>query len=91
MTDLNEVIFKDDIAGSVNTFRQNLQITYTKMLIDIASGPTSKKYVPVAKSMAIYNLKTIYKLTTAKTGNISTKAHKEHLNTLINNALKEIK
>lgn len=91
MTDLNEVIFKEDIAGSVNTFRQNLQITYTKMLIDIASGPTSKKYVPVAKSMAIYNLKTIYKLTTAKTGNISTKAHKEHLNTLINNALKEIK
>ena len=91
MTDLNNVIFKADIAGNVNTFRQNLQLTYAKMSIDIVSGPSSKKYQPVVKSMALYNLKAISKMVTSKTGSISTKAHKEHLSTLINNAIKEIK
>ena len=32
MTDLNNAIFKADIAGSVNGFRQNLQVAYTCLL-----------------------------------------------------------
>jgi len=91
MTDLNNSIFKADISGNVNTFRQNLQLTYTKMLIGMVAGPKSKMYQPVVKSMALYNLKSISRMVSAKTGNISTKAHKEHLSTLISNALKEIK
>ncbi|MBL4592734.1 MAG: hypothetical protein JKX68_02840 [Flavobacteriales bacterium] len=91
MTDLNNAIFKEDIAGNINSFRQNLQIEYTKKLISIVVGARSKTYISNAQSMAIYNLKQIKKMATVKSGNISSKAHKEHLTTLINNALKEIK
>ena len=91
MTDLNSAIFKADIAGNVNSFRQNLQLSYTKMLIEMATGAKSKKYVYASQSMAIYNLKEIKKMATNSVGNVSSKAHKSHLITLINNTLKEIK
>jgi hypothetical protein len=91
MTDLNNAIFKADITGSVNSFRQNLQVHYTKKLISMVCGPKSKTYVSAAQSMSIYNLKEISKMASAGSGNISTKAHKAHLKTLIANALKEIK
>ena len=91
MTDLNNAIFKVDIASNVNSFRQNLQVAYTKKLITMIVGPKSKQYVSSAQSMAIYNLQQIQKLVGNGGGNISTKAHKAHLKTLIANALKEIK
>jgi len=91
MTDLNNSIFKEDISGNVNSFRQNLQIEYTKMLIAMIVGAKSKKYISNSKSMAIYNLKKIKSLANNGVGNISTKAHKSHLVTLIENSLKEIK
>ena len=91
MTDLNNAIFKADIASNVNSFRQNLQVAYTKKLISMITGSRSKNYVSSAQSMAIYNLQKIQKLAGNATGNTSTKAHKAHLKTLINNALKEIK
>lgn len=91
MTDLNNAIFKADISGSVNSFRQNLQVTYTKKLISMVVGAKSKHYISPAKSMAVYNLKQIEKLANNSSGNVSTKAHKSHLKTLIANALKEIK
>jgi hypothetical protein len=59
MTDLNRIIFKLDIYGSVNSFRQNLQAAYTKGLISIFFGKTSSRYSVASKSMVIYNLKTI--------------------------------
>jgi len=91
MNDLNNAIFKTDISGSVNSFRQNLQVAYTKKLITMVVGTKSKKYVYAAQSMAIYNLKQIQKMVSSSAGNISTKAHKAHLKTLVANALKEIK
>jgi len=91
MGDLNNAIFKADISGNVNTFRQNLQMEYTKMLIGMVTGPKSGLYMPVAQSHAIYFLKQIRKMASGSTGDISTKAHKVHLTTLIDNALKEIK
>lgn len=91
MTDLNAAIFKADVSGNINMFRQNLQIEYSKMLIAIISGPKSKKYISNAQSMALYNLKEVKKMASNGSGNISTKAHKSHLTTLINNALKEVK
>lgn len=90
MTDLNNAIFKTDIYGSVNSFRQNLQLEYTEMLLDILKGKISSKYTHNAKSMALYNLKRI-KTMAAPSGNIASRAHKEHLRTLINNGLKEVK
>jgi hypothetical protein len=90
-TDLNNAIFKKDAQTNVNTFRQNLQIAYTKYLIAMVSGISTGKYISTARSMAIYNLKKINKIASNSSGDISTKAHRLHLRTLIDNALKEIK
>ncbi|WP_340154152.1 zinc-dependent metalloprotease, partial [uncultured Winogradskyella sp.] len=90
MTDLNSSIFKADIFGNVNSFRQNLQLSYTNMLIDMLIGKQSSRYTNNAKSMALYNLKQIRNMA-APSGNVSSKAHKQHLRTLIDNALKEVK
>lgn len=91
MTDLNSMMFKPDIYGSVNSFRQNLQAVYTKQLISMVNGKTNSRFPIAAKSMAIYNLKNIKTWVRNNTGDLSTKAHKNHLWTLITNALKEIK
>ena len=89
--DLTDGIFKADINGSVSTLRQNLQLTYTKTLIGMLVGPSSKRYTNVPQSHALYFLKKIKKMASNGSGDISTKAHKEHLSTLIDNALKEVK
>ena len=90
MTDLNNAIFKSDIYSSVNSFRQNLQLEYTNMLIGVLIGKQSSKYTHSAKSMALYNLKGIRAMA-APSGNIASRAHKQHLRILIDNAIKEIK
>ena len=91
MTDLNNMIFRPDIYGSVNAFRQNLQAVYTKQLISMVNGKASNRFPIAAKSMAIYNLKNIKTWVSNNSGDLATKAHKNHLKTLITNALKEIK
>ena len=91
MTDLNNMMFKQDVYGTINSFRQNLQAAYTKGLIKIISGKSNDRYPIAAKSMAIYNLKNIKNWVSNGKGDIATKAHKNHLRTLITNAMKEIK
>lgn len=90
MTDLNNAIFKTDIYGNVDSFRQNLQIDYTNRLIAMLIGNQSDRYNHLAKSMALYNLKAIKGMLNT-TGDVLSKAHKQHLSTLIDNALKEVK
>jgi hypothetical protein len=90
MTDLNNGMFKADIYGNVNSFRQNLQVEYVKMLINIVTGSSKGRYGNVSQSMVLYNINTIKKMVANRNGNIITKAHKSHLTTLINNALKEV-
>ncbi|WP_194767439.1 zinc-dependent metalloprotease [Tamlana sp. I1] len=90
MSDLNKAIFKSDISGNVNSFRQNLQLEYTNMLIDILTGKQASKYSNNAKSMVLYNLNSI-KNWASPSGDLASKAHKQHLRTLIDNASKEIK
>lgn len=91
MTDMNDALFKADIKGNVNTFRQNLQAVYVGRLIEMVVGKSNSRFKVPAKSLAIYNLNKIAKLTKNPKGNIASIAHKNHLNTLITNALKEIK
>ncbi|MCI2230105.1 zinc-dependent metalloprotease [Polaribacter sp. MSW13] len=91
MTDLNNTMFKPDVYGSINSFRQNLQVVYTQRLINMVTGKASNRFSSAAKSMAIYNLKNIKTWVSNGTGNLATKAHKNHLKTLITNAMKEIK
>lgn len=90
MTELNDAIFKADIYGNVNSFRQNLQLEYTLNLISILTGKQSERYNGNAKSMVLYNLNTI-KTMAAPSGDLASRAHKLHLRTLIENALREIK
>jgi hypothetical protein len=87
MTDLNNAVFASDLAGNVNTFRQNLQVEYVKRLISIS---VSKDYMHNVKSMAIFLLKD-NKNKLGAVGDLSTRAHREHLRTLITNALEEVK
>jgi hypothetical protein len=44
-----------------------------------------------AQSLALYNLKQIQDWVKKPKGNLSSVAHKTHLNTLIENVLKEVK
>ncbi|HLT52591.1 MAG TPA: zinc-dependent metalloprotease, partial [Flavobacteriaceae bacterium] len=90
MADLNDAIFKADIYGSVNSFRQNLQVEYTNALIAMLVGNQENRYDNNSKAMALYNLNKI-KAMTAPSGDIATRAHKQLLKTLVENALKEIK
>jgi hypothetical protein len=90
MADLNHAIFKADIYGSVNSFRQNLQLEYTNMLINMLTGKQSGKYAHNVKSMALHNLKSIRTMATSS-GDVASRAHKQHLRTRIDNALKEVK
>ena len=91
MSDLNNMMFKPDVYGSINSFRQNLQAVYTKRLITMISGKASSRFTVAAKSMAIYNLKNIKIWVSNGKGDLATKAHKNHLKILITNAMKEIK
>lgn len=91
MTDLNNAMFKPDVYGSINSFRQNLQAVYTKRLINMVTGRAASRFTVASQSMAIYNLKNIRTWVSNGTGNVATKAHKNHLKTLIDNAMKEIK
>ena len=90
MDDLKTAIFDQDIKGDINTFRQNLQLAYTKMLINMVSGSSKNQYPLIAQSMALYNLKQI-KSMAGPSGNIVSMAHKMHLNQLIDNTMKEVK
>lgn len=87
LTDLTNACFKEDIAGQVNTFRQNLQIDYVKSLIQIATIDKVSSYDYVAQSAAIGQLKAIRAMLTAPAVNAEMKAHREHLLLLIEHAL----
>ena len=91
MDDLTKSIFLPDINGTVNTFRQNLQIEYVNMLKGTLVGNTASRYNNLAKSAALYNLNYIRGRAAAASGDLSTRAHKEHLKVLIDNVIKEIK
>jgi hypothetical protein len=91
MTDLNNAMFKPDVYGSINSFRQNLQILYVKRLVSMVTGRTANRYTSAAQSMALLNLKNIKTWVSNGTGNTATRAHKNHIKTLITNVMKEIK
>lgn len=88
LTDLTNACFREDLAGNVNTFRQNLQVEYVKDLCQIISlEKPSSSYDNVAKSAVIGQLKTIRQLVSAPGINAEMKAHREHILLLIDHAL----
>ncbi len=84
MRDLTDAIFKADVSTNVNSYRQNLQIEYTKRLIDILK---SDSYSYQAQSNALAQLKSIKSMMAAGAGNAETKAHRVHIVFAINKAL----
>lgn len=87
MTDLTNACFKEDLAGSVNTFRQNLQLEYVKDLSSIASlNKPNGAYDNIAKSAAIGQLKNIKQMMSLPATNAEVKAHREHILLIIDEA-----
>lgn len=86
MTDLANGIFKADIAGAVNLYRQNLQTEFVKGAISIVESKTG--YDNAARSAAYNTLRKIKTmLATAVSPNEQTRAHRSMLVFLIDKAL----
>lgn len=87
LSDLTKAIFESDLKGNVNTTRRNLQVEYVKGLL---SGLTSGPYDHVAKASLLSETKKIAKwMKSAKTKNKGTQSHRDYINYLINETLKE--
>ena len=83
--DLSGGIFDQDLKGSVNPARQNLQLAYVNTLI---SSMSSSSYDQISKSAMIYQLEEIKdKMKSNKGKSVETKAHRKHVMYLIDKAL----
>jgi hypothetical protein len=88
MSDLTDAVFKADLTGNVNTFRQNLQVEYVTRLLRVLANEGGIKYDYPSQSAALYHLKQIEtQLKAKRTGNVETRAHTTHLLHLIDRAL----
>ncbi|MFM1931486.1 MAG: hypothetical protein RL226_789 [Bacteroidota bacterium] len=86
MTELTNIMFKDDINATVNSKRQNLQSMYVDMLIKMLDEKS--RQTMIAQNMALYELNRIRKTIAASTGgDVLTKAHRAALVQSIDDAL----
>ncbi|MEX2089370.1 MAG: zinc-dependent metalloprotease [Bacteroidota bacterium] len=80
MEDLTNSIFKDDLAGTVTSFRQNLQLEYVNRLGGMISPEGKTRYNFAAQSAALYHLKSIERSLKGKSGpNTETSAHTQNV------------
>jgi hypothetical protein len=85
-TELTNAIFMADAKSSVNSIRQNIQLEYVKRLTSMLGEKS--KYDNVSQSMAIFELKRIDTMEAgAASPDTLTKAHREHVRTLIKQAM----
>ena len=86
--DYFNAIFKDDLNGTVNTKRQNLQIEYTDRLISILENDT--QIYDAGKSIILMELNKILKANKgAISTDLGTKAHRENIVFLITKFLEK--
>jgi hypothetical protein len=89
MSDLTSAIFDADVAGNVNTFRQNLQMEYVNRLAAIITPPTKTPYDYPSQSAALASLRSIQSKLAGKSGaNAETMAHTRNVLFTIEKALK---
>ena len=81
MIDLRNSIFSSDMNSNISSVRQNLQISYIKRLINIIKPTT--RYDNISQSAAYYNINWLKKNINTRTGNLSSRQHKEYLLYLI--------
>ena len=86
MRELTEGIFRADLAGNVNSYRQNLQLEYVNNLV---SAMKSDAYSYQAQSNAMAQLKAIKTMMATAGGNADTKAHRDHIVMEINHAFEK--
>lgn len=88
MGELTDGVFRADLNGNVNTFRQNLQISYVNRLLGIIANEGSMQYDIPSRSAALYYVKQIEtQLKGKRAGNAETRAHTQHVLLLIDKAL----
>ena len=80
MTDLTDAVFQADLAGDVNTFRQNLQLEYVKRLAAVVTEGAKQGYYRPSQSMALHELERLRRaLGKKRGGNLETRAHTQNL------------
>ena len=80
MSDLTTAIYKKDMRGDVNTFRQNLQTEYTQRLINIMKPEKISIYGHHVQAAAFKNLNDIKNFVRKQTGvSLSTKTHRMYI------------
>ena len=78
MNDLSQAIFAEDLKGSVNTFRQNLQMEYVNRLIKALDPKNGYDYV--SRGMVVYSLNQIDSWMKANPGtDVLTQAHRAQI------------
>ena len=88
MSDLTAAIYKDDMRGDVNTFRQNLQTEYTQRLINVMKPEKTSIYGHHAQAAAFKNLNDIKNFVRKQTGvSSATKTHRMYIDHLVQKAL----
>jgi len=86
MADLTDAIFKADVKGPVNSFRQNLQVEYINRLARLIASENRRPYA--SRAVAFHNLKTIQNMLKDKiTTDASTEAHTGYILHLIDKAI----
>ncbi|MEM0961041.1 MAG: zinc-dependent metalloprotease [Bacteroidota bacterium] len=86
MNDLTTAIFEADLRGDVNTFRQNLQVEYVNGLVSVFQDENNR-YDSITQSTALAQLQRLETLMDRRSGNAETRAHRQHLRFVIEQAL----
>jgi hypothetical protein len=90
LVELTDAVFADDLDGSVNTFRQNLQLEYVQRLLNIVRPSAENRYDNLAKTMALERLRWIDAALARRRGaDAETAAHREHIRYRIEVGLEE--
>jgi len=86
LVDLNEAVIGNDLKGSPNTFRRNLQIGYVQRLASIVNDPSYPPEARNAAQVAIADVKSRFGLFDFNLS-AETKAHRTQLNRILRQAL----
>ncbi|WP_425325600.1 zinc-dependent metalloprotease [Planctobacterium marinum] len=89
--DLTDAIFEDDSKGSVNSFRQNLQVAYVNRLLNMSGLEAKSAYPTFAQAVATYELEQIEDALNTSRGDKATKIHRNFLQRRINSAFHKSK
>ncbi len=80
LNDLTDAVFDADKGGSVNSIRQNLQLSYLQRLIKYLENDDA---MANTKSGVLYQINRIKAIARSNGGNQSTQAHRMHLRDMI--------